>query len=892
MEDVSTSPGAASDRSARIEAAVAEYLHRRARGESVDTELFIVEYLELAPDLASELRKVHLVEAALLAARQASSETETHRHNRSDTPGSRLEVRCPSCHTPLEVAVDTALTDITCSACGSHFSLVDQSKATRMAPSLSTMGRFELIERIGVGGFGSVWKARDKELDRTVAVKIPRQGAATAEEQEKFFREARAAAQLRHPSIVSVHEVGRDGDSVFIVSDFVRGVTLGDWLSGQQLTGREAAALCAKIADALHHAHEHGVIHRDLKPANVMIDGEGEPHLMDFGLARRDAGEVTVTIDGHPLGTPAYMSPEQAAGEAHTADRRSDVYSLGVILFQLLTGELPFRGNARMLMHQVIYDEPPSPRKLNGSVPKDLETITLKSMEKDPKRRYASTAEVAAELRRFQTGEPIHARPIGRVQRGARWVARNRAVSALMVSTVLALIGGTAASLIALAKEREASGAKVQAAASRVKADILDQIVKRAEANLEEKRRRPDVRMALQAMSSLAEAYRLAQRMDAAIAIQEEMIANWEKLQDDITPIFFRLDHLVDDYVKAGRSEDAIKMVDRFAAVERKNLGSSPFTRSAFRRMTEQAYLELGRPQDALKFSTDNYESLLKKFGPDDEQTKLAWRRVQNIAQETRQPIDSIAMNEKVLAERRNKSGPEDSATIDAARTLAEAYLKADRRQDTLKVIAEYGLFFQGALLLTKAGPEDVNTLMAMARSWPVGKKLLASDALLLGELRVLDGDSASGEAAIRQAITTGLDNHFCYKSLGWSLLAQGKQDEARAAFGEALKSLRQADGNYDLGSAADADHLTAAYFLDLISEKQYVDRLADDDLLAGFPWFYVAQRREIGGQPQQAIAAYKRCVDLGSQSTPQKAFAQWRLEKLTPGPSQGGTSK
>lgn len=127
-----------------------------------------------------------------------------------------------------------------------------------MAPSLSQMGRFELIERIGVGGFGSVWKARDKQLDRTVAVKVPRAGGMTSEEQEKFFREARAAAQLKHPSIVSVHEVGRDGDSIYIVSEFVRGITLGDWLTGQQLTSREAAELCAKIADALHHAHDHG----------------------------------------------------------------------------------------------------------------------------------------------------------------------------------------------------------------------------------------------------------------------------------------------------------------------------------------------------------------------------------------------------------------------------------------------------------------------------------------------------------------------------------------------------------------------------------------------------------------------------------------------------------
>src|SRR5262249_12492524 len=148
--------------------------------------------------------------------------------------------RCPNCHAPTEVAADTSLTDLTCSSCGSHFSLVDQTKATRMAPALSKLGRFELIERLGIGGFGSVWKARDIELDRTVAIKVPRASGMSGVEQEQFFREARAAAQLRHPNIVSVHEVGRDGESVYIVSDFVRGVTLGDWLTGQKLTNREA----------------------------------------------------------------------------------------------------------------------------------------------------------------------------------------------------------------------------------------------------------------------------------------------------------------------------------------------------------------------------------------------------------------------------------------------------------------------------------------------------------------------------------------------------------------------------------------------------------------------------------------------------------------------------
>jgi WD40 repeat protein/tRNA A-37 threonylcarbamoyl transferase component Bud32 len=303
-------------------------------------------------------------------------------------------------------------------------------------------GDYEILEEIARGGMGVVYKARQVSLDRTVALKMILAGQLASEtDVERFYTEAKAAANLQHANIVAIHEVGQHNGQHYFSMDYVEGQSLAQLVREKPLPAAKAAEYVKTIAEAINYAHRQGTLHRDLKPSNILIDAFDQPRVTDFGLAKRIEASGQLTATGSLMGTPSYMSPEQAGADGAKVGPASDVYSLGAVLYELVTGRPPFLGESLVAtLNQVLNAEPVSPRLLNPNIPRDLETICLKCLQKEPLRRYPSSAELANELGRFLRGEPIQARPVGKTARLWRWCKRKPLVASLAASAASLLI--------------------------------------------------------------------------------------------------------------------------------------------------------------------------------------------------------------------------------------------------------------------------------------------------------------------------------------------------------------------------------------------------------------------------------------------------------------------
>ncbi len=370
--------------------------------------------------------------------------------------------RCAECGTPLPAYWPKGL----CPRCALDGALAMTNAASQVSgreepippsspqsPQLSanrsllgSFGDYDLLEEIARGGMGVVYKARQRKLGRIVAVKMILAGPLAGKEFVQRFRtESAAAAILQHPNIVAIHDVGVHEGRHYFSMDHVEGQSLTQLVGQQPLTPVRAARYTALISVAIHYAHERGILHRDLKPSNVLIDSNDQPRITDFGLAKRLDGESTLTLSGHVLGSPNFMPPEQAGGKHGKVGRPSDVYALGGILYYLLTARAPFQAESlEQIIAQVLHAEPVSPRLLNPSVPRDLETITLKCLEKEPSRRYQTAQELADELGRVLHHEPIRARPITQPEKLWRWCRRKPALTTALGFALAALMIGLA----------------------------------------------------------------------------------------------------------------------------------------------------------------------------------------------------------------------------------------------------------------------------------------------------------------------------------------------------------------------------------------------------------------------------------------------------------------
>jgi hypothetical protein len=564
---------------------------------------------------------------------------------------------------------------------------------------------YEILGELGRGGMGVVYRARHLALDRVVALKMLRDDAwAGSDGVERFHGEARAVAQLRHPHIVQVHEVGTHDGRPYFSLELCEGGSLHTRLAGVPLPAQEAARLVEKLARAVQAAHEQQIIHRDLKPLNVLLTRDGEPKITDFGLAKKLDADQTQTRTGAVLGTPSYMAPEQAGGGK--AGPPADVYSLGAILYECLTGRPPFQAPTPLdTLLLVTTAEPVPVRRLQPQVPRDLETICLKCLEKEPARRYASAGALADDLRRFQAGEPIAARPASRWERTRKWARRRPAQAALVLATVLLVVSLTAGILMTSAALEQARDAERAEAGQRQAAEAAERqaqadkaaAVKAAAA---ERRAKLDAEKA-------AEAERLAKET------AQKRLGQIEKAYDVLASLFQDLNPRLEErggpplLVQLGqRLDKAAKDLDADAV-------GDPVVVARLQRTVGGSLLNLGYPHKAIDLLAKSRQTLERQSGPNDPETLQAMNDLAGAYHAAGQLDLAVALHEETLARLNKVRGSDHPETLTSMNNLALTYYHAGLAEKALAL-------FEPLLAKMRINPgldhpNTLNTMVSLA---------------------------------------------------------------------------------------------------------------------------------------------------------------------------------
>ena len=609
----------------------------------------------------------------------------------------------------------------------------DLFQAVGPSRKLSYVGNYELLEEVARGGMGVVYKARQTTLGRIVAVKMIVSGRlATDDDIQRFQIEAQAAASLQHPNIVSIHEVGQHEGWHYFSMDYVEGRDLAKILRENLLPAKQAAAYVRQMADAIHYSHQQGTLHRDLKPSNVLIDSHDQIRITDFGLAMRIEGDSDLTRTGQIVGTPSYMPPEQAQGKRSVIGPGSDVYSLGAILYECLTGRPPFRADSVMkTIEQVIHLEAASPRLLNSGIPRDLETICLECLHKEPHRRYGTAQLLADDLGRYLRDEPILARPVSQLERVWRWTRRNpriAALSAMVLMLIVSIAIGSSVGMLVIAEQKR-------------QADIArcDEVIQRAEVE-----RQKTLVEGQRDRAILAEQQAKAEEQRA---LNEEQRA---KESEADTNAFS--DFLVKDVLSAARPAGVqqglglnVTVAQALEAAEGKvteRFAGRPLAEAIARDALGKTFRNLSKYESAERHLRRSVELYEQELGPDDPATLDSQNSLGVTLNQMGRSGESLAIHEHVLERMKNVLGVDHQETLMSMSNLAEAYLNLGKfdqavplQEESVKKMTE---------LLGDDHPETLRSTSNLARGYQaIGKVELAIPLLerTLEKRREIFGD-------------------------------------------------------------------------------------------------------------------------------------------------------